>query len=70
MLDVDAIAQIIRTGANVRLSSKCTLPAEHLIQLAAMARENNAILEIQGNLPVDSLVAIARAGGIHVSIAL
>jgi hypothetical protein len=70
MQSVDAIAQIIRAGANVRMSSKCKLPTEQLVQLAEMARECNVILEIPGNLPVDSLVAIARAGGIHVSIDL
>jgi hypothetical protein len=70
MLSVDAIAQIIQAGANVRISPKSTVPAEALIKLAAMARECNTILEIQGDLPVDSLVAIARAGGVHVSIDL
>jgi hypothetical protein len=69
-LSVDAIAEIIQAGANVRISSKSAVPAEALVKLAAKARECNTILEIQGNLPVDSLVDIARAGGIHVSIDL
>jgi hypothetical protein len=70
MLDADAIAQIIRAGANVRMSNKCKLPTEQLVQLAELARECNSVLEIPGNLPLDSLVAIARAGGVHVSIDL
>ena len=63
MLAKESLAQILNAGRHLRNS---TLAEESLIELASIARSRNVKLEIVGNLAVESLVEIARAGGGHV----
>ncbi len=55
----ESIAQVLNAGGNVRCA---VLAKESLVWLAGIAAKNDVKLEIVGNLAVESLVEIAKAG--------